>query len=275
MRVSGARLVEVGTTNRTRVADYRDAITDRTALILKVHLSNFRQVGFIEEAPLAELAGIAHQHGVVLLHDLGSGSLLPSETVGLAHEPTVQESLAGGADLVAFSGDKLLGGPQAGIVVGYRELVTRLGRNPLYRALRPDKLTLAALDATLSSYLRGTAQTDLPLWRMLQQDAATTSARAEAWADRLRQRTHDVEFEIVPVQSTAGGGSLPEDNLPGFGLALRASKTSATALAKRLRAGEPGIVALIRDRRVVLDPRTVLQGSEEEEMIDALIAALR
>ena len=266
MKLSGARLVEVGTTNRTRTADYAAAITDRTAVLLKVHTSNFRVEGFTEAAPVSELAALARDRGVVLLEDLGSGALLDTAGGGLESEPTVQGALAAGADLVCFSGDKLLGGPQAGIVAGRAELVGRLRKSPLYRALRPDKLTLAALQATLAAYIRGTAESELPLWRMLRMGAEQTRERAGQWAQALGEA---VATEVVAVESPVGGGSLPGQTLAGFALALRPAR-GATALARRLRTGDPAVVARIEARSVLLDPRTV-------DPVDdgALVAAVR
>jgi L-seryl-tRNA(Ser) seleniumtransferase len=269
MRISGARLVEVGTTNRTRLADYRDGITTRTAMLLKVHASNFQVVGFTEAVPASDVAGLAQERGLIALEDLGSGSLLPTEAAGLAHEPTVQDALGAGMDLVAFSGDKLLGGPQAGVVAGRSDLVARLGRSPLYRALRPDKLTLAAMEATLSDYLAGAAD-DLPLWRMLRQTAAGTRARATAWADQV-----DVG-DVIPVESTVGGGSLPGQVISGFGLAVGSPgrRPSASTLAARLRRGTPPVVARVHEGRVLLDPRTV-PTDQDADLVAALRAALR
>ena len=206
MRMSGAKLVEVGTTNRTRLADYEAAITPRTALILKVHTSNYQVVGFTETVAVAELAGVARKAGIPLVDDLGSGTLLPTHSVGLRHEPEVGEALAAGADLLTFSGDKLLGGPQAGILVGRADLLARLRRHPLYRPLRPDKLTLAALEATLGAYLRGTARTELPLWRSLSMSEAATRRRATAWAAALDP---GAAVAVVRLETAVGGGSCP------------------------------------------------------------------
>ena len=269
MRMSGARLIEVGTTNRTRLRDYADVIGPRTAAILKVHRSNFEIVGFTESAPTAGLVELARERGVTFIEDLGSGSLLPTEAAGVAHEPTVQESLAAGVDLVCFSGDKLLGGPQAGIILGDRELVRRLGRDPLYRALRPDKLTLAALDATLAAYLAGTAATDLPLWRMLSMSAAATRKRARAWAAALPAGP---DTEIVVVESAIGGGALPGQVLKGWGLALGVPGMTAASLAARLREGTPAVVARVHAGRVLLDPRAVAPDADGD-LIAALAAA--
>jgi L-seryl-tRNA(Ser) seleniumtransferase len=269
MKLTGARLVEVGTTNRTRTADYAEAISDRTAMLLKVHASNFRVVGFTEAAPLPELARLARERGLLLLEDLGSGALLDTAGGGLGSEPTVQASLAAGVDLVCFSGDKLMGGPQAGIVAGREDLVARLRKSPLYRALRPDKLTLAALQATLAAYIQGTAETDLPLWRMLRMSAEETRARAAAWGDGLGDAGAS---EVVAVESPVGGGSLPGQTLAGFALALRPGR-GAAALAERLRTGDPAVVSRVEDGRVLLDPRTVAPA-DDPALLDAIRTAL-
>jgi L-seryl-tRNA(Ser) seleniumtransferase len=271
MKLSGARLVEVGTTNRTSVSDYADAVTPRTALLLKVHASNFRVVGFTASASVRDLAAIARERGVTLVEDLGSGALLDTAGGGLGHEPTVQESLAAGVDLVCFSGDKLLGGPQAGIIAGAPALVDKLRRSPLYRALRPDKLTLAALQATLAAYLRGSAEVDLPLWRMLRMSAPETRARARAWQTAVGA---GATCEVVDVESPVGGGSLPEQVLHGSGLAVTPpGRISANAFAKRLRTGDPAVVARVFEGRLLLDPRTV-PPAQDERLMRALIAAL-
>ena len=269
MKLSGARLVEVGTTNRTRLTDYAEAINSKTAILLKVHASNFRVVGFTGSVAPRDLAGLARERGVLLLEDLGSGAMLDTSGGGLGHEPTVAESLAAGVDLVCFSGDKLLGGPQAGILAGRPELVARLRRSPLYRALRPDKLTLAALQATLSAYLRGTAEAELPLWRMLRATSDETRARALAWAGHLGAAT---ACEVVEVESPVGGGSLPEQVLHGYGLAI-SPRGSAKRLAAALRTGEPAVVARLVEGRVVLDPRTVVPA-EDPDLLLAVRAAL-
>ena len=269
MKLSGARLVEVGTTNRTRTADYAEAITDRTGVLLKVHASNFRVEGFTESAPVSELSVLAHERGLVLLEDLGSGALLDTAGGGLQSEPTVQGALADGVDLVCFSGDKLMGGPQAGIVVGRAELVGRLRKSPLYRALRPDKLTLAALQATLGAYIRGTAETELPLWRMLRMTAEETRQRADAWVQTLGDA---VPTGVVPVDSPVGGGSLPGQTLAGFALALQ-PKRGATALARRLREGDPAVVPRIEAGSVLLDPRTV-DPADDVALLSAVRAAV-
>ena len=270
LRQSGARLVEVGTTNRTHARDFTQAIaaeaeTVRAAAILRVHSSNFRQVGFVAMPGLDELAAIARHAALLLIDDLGSGSLLDTTAYGLAPEPPVQESVAAGADLVTFSGDKLLGGPQAGLIVGRAELVERLRRHPLARALRVDKLTLAALDATLAAYARGRAVEEVPVWRMIAAPAAELERRAAGWCARLAQ--HGIEAAVRPGESAVGGGSLPGETLPTHLLALAAPQ--ADAAAARLRAGTPPVVCRIQRGHLLFDPRTVLP-----EQDDALPAAL-
>ncbi|MGC8837969.1 MAG: L-seryl-tRNA(Sec) selenium transferase [Anaerolineae bacterium] len=268
MQQSGARLVEVGTTNRTRLSDYRAALTSGTALLFWAHHSNFRIVGFAEEPSLEELVALGREVGVPVVGDLGSGTLLPTEAYGLAHEPTVQESVAAGAALVSFSGDKLLGGPQAGIIVGRRDLVERLRRFPLTRALRVDKTTLAGLQATLLHYLRGEAVEKVPVWRMIAASPQSLRRRARAWARRLA--AEGLPTQVVPGESAVGGGSLPGQTLPTFLVALAAP--SPDSLARRLRLGTPPVVARIEGDRLVLDPRTVLPG-EDSALLEAILRA--
>ena len=249
---SGARLVEVGTTNRTRAADYEAAVGPETALLLRVHQSNFRVVGFAELPSVDELSRVATRHGVPLVDDLGSGVL-----VAVPDEPTVRHSLDAGADLVCFSGDKLLGGPQAGIVVGRAELVERLRRHPLQRALRADKLTLAALEGTLGLYLEPQrAMQEVPVLRMLVEPAASVRARAERLA-RL------VDGSVEETVGRVGGGALPLTELPSFACAVEES------LAGPLRAGEPPVIGVVRDGRLLLDCRT-LGDTEVDEVAEAV-----
>jgi L-seryl-tRNA(Ser) seleniumtransferase len=255
MRQSGARLVEVGTSNRTHPADFKEALGARTAMLLRAHHSNFRLVGFTSEPTLAEMADIAAAHQVPLVDDLGSGALLDTAAFGLAHEPMVQESLAAGAALVMFSGDKLLGGPQAGILVGREALMARLRKHPLARALRADKLCLAALEATLLHYARGEAAQALPVWQMIAAPLTALRIRAERWAAELGQG------QAIESRSTVGGGSLPEETLPTWALALSLPKPQ-TVLA-RLRQASPPIIARVEEQRVLLDPRTVLPDQDE------------
>ena len=264
LRQSGARLVEVGTTNRTYTRDFEAAITPDTAAILTVHASNFRVVGFTHAPARDELASLAHTRGLWLIDDIGSGALLDTTAYGLAPEPMPQASLQAGADLVAFSGDKLLGGPQAGLIVGRQELIERLRRFPLTRALRVDKLTLAALHATLLHYRRGEID-QIPVWAMVGETLDDLRARAEAWVEALTER--GVAASVVSAESTVGGGSLPGETLPSVALAL--SVPSPDALAARLRTGAPPVVARIEADRLLFDPRTILP-----EQDDALLAAL-
>lgn len=253
MTQSGALLVEVGTTNRTRAADYEQAVSERTALILRAHASNFKIIGFTESASLDELASITRRHGLYLMDDLGSGALLDTAAFGLDHEPTVQASLASGADLVAFSGDKLLGGPQAGILAGKKDLIDRLRRHPLARAIRADKLCLAALTATLDHYRKDEALEQIPVWRMIARPLDDIRTVAEAWAAQ-------VGGEVIDGESAVGGGSLPGATLPTVLLALTVPRPDD--FLAQLRAADPPVIARIADDRVLFDPRTVLDGQE-------------
>ena len=251
MKQSGARLLEVGTTNRVHLSDYATAIAEGSpALILRAHQSNFRIIGFTTEPGLPELASLAHQHNLPLVDDLGSGVLLDTARYGLGHEPTIMESLAAGADVVCFSGDKLLGGPQAGIILGRAELIARLKKHPLARAIRADKLCLAGLTATLLHYLKDEAEQEIPIWRMIAASPEALRQRAGAWAAFLGRG------EVLPAQSTIGGGSLPEETLPTFVLALQAP--SPDRYLTRLRQASPPVIARLEADRVLFDPRTVL-----------------
>jgi L-seryl-tRNA(Ser) seleniumtransferase len=265
LRQSGAHLVEVGTTNRTYVADYGAAITDATALLLRVHASNFRVLGFVHSPSLAELVRMAHDSGLLLVDDLGSGSLLPTERFGLSHEPMVQESVADGADLVCFSGDKLLGGPQAGILVGRQATIAQLRRHPLTRALRPDKATLAGLHGTLLHYLRNEADRAIPVWRMIASPADEIQARARRLAESLATS----EVAVTRTEATVGGGSLPGETLPSWALAIRSNSVSSDALGARLRARTRPIIGRIQEDRLLLDLRTV-----PPELDDEVLAAV-
>lgn len=268
LRQSGARLVEVGTTNRTYIGDYEAALTEDTALILRVHASNFRVVGFVHETRLGELVGLASSRELRVVDDLGSGSLVPTERFGLAHEPMVQESVAAGADLVCFSGDKLLGGPQAGIAVGKPDAIGRLRQHPLMRALRPDKATIAGLHATLLHYVRGEAEREVPVWRMI----AAPLKEIEQRARQIAERCHPAAVEVVASQATTGGGSLPGEVLPSSAVAVQSSVASAKELMARLREWRPPIIARIADDRVLFDLRTVAPSDDLE--IAAAIKAL-
>ena len=266
IRRAGLRLVEVGTTNRTRLGDYEEVlVAAKAALVLRVHASNFHMAGFVESPDPAALAALAHRHGVPLVDDLGSGALLDTATFGLAHEPMPSERLATGADLVTFSGDKLVGGPQAGLIAGRADLVERMRRDPLARAMRPDKVTLAALAATLRLYRAGLAQAEIPVWRMIATPVAALEARARALASELPGTV------ATALETTIGGGSLPGQVLPSWGLALE--RGSAERLLARLRQGEPAVIGRIEDGAVRLDLRTV-SSADDERLATAVRAAL-
>ncbi len=274
MRESGARLIEVGTTNRTHLRDYEAAIktqlytedTPLVELVLRAHHSNFRILGFTTEPSLPELVTLGAKYGLPVMDDLGSGALLDTARFGLSHEPTVQESVAAGAAVVCFSGDKLLGGPQAGIIVGQAGYVEPLKSHPLARALRADKLCLSGLQATLLHYLKGEATAQIPTWRMISMGLDEIERRARRWRRSLRQS--GVLAEIVDGASTVGGGSLPGETLPTKLVALPVPHPDQFAAA--LRAADPPVIARIEDDQVVLDPRTVLP--EEERGLLGLVA---
>ena len=265
MRESGATLVEVGTTNRTYARDYEAAITPETAALLKVHSSNFRVIGFTHAATIAELATLARARGLPLIDDIGSGALRDTVPFGLGHEPTVADSVRDGATVTLFSGDKLLGGPQAGIIVGAREEIARITRHPLARAVRADGATLAGLAATLRHYLRGEELAAVPVWRMIALREHELHERAAVL--RLALGEERSGATVVPVRSTVGGGSLPEETLPSWALAFDSASLAARGLtldsaAAALRAGDPAVVARIADDRLLLDPRTIFPEEE-------------
>jgi L-seryl-tRNA(Ser) seleniumtransferase len=271
MGQSGAYLVEVGTTNRTYVRDFEQAIDPaRIGLLLSVHYSNYQITGFTTQPDLAELAKLAHRYQIPLLEDLGSGTLLDTASFGLAHEPTIQESLAAGVDLVTASGDKLLGGPQAGLILGRAALIEKLKKHPLIRTLRVDKITLAALQATLLAYLEDKATSEIPIWRMISADVKSLARRAHKWRRALRSIPPLAHLSISVVDSTSavGGGSLPGQTLPTKALAL--TVPSVDLLAEKLRHTNPPVIARIDHNQLLLDPRTVLPEQDK-----ALIAALK
>ncbi|HLZ21704.1 MAG TPA: L-seryl-tRNA(Sec) selenium transferase [Ktedonobacterales bacterium] len=276
LRQGGARLVEVGTTNRTRLRDYEAAITPETGVFLVVHPSNFRVVGFTETPDLAALARLAHERGLVLVHDLGSGCLGETERWGLAHEPTVGESVTAGMDITCFSGDKLLGGPQAGIIVGRAALLAHIAKHPLMRAVRIDKLTLAALEATLRLHRDGLPERDLPVWRAISFPLEAIRQRAAHWSETLRG--WGIEAETIAGDSTVGGGSLPGETLPTVLCAISVDQPDGhldfNALAARLRTGDPPVVARAQRDRFLLDPRTVLP-EQDALLLDALHATVK
>ncbi|MCB8949842.1 MAG: L-seryl-tRNA(Sec) selenium transferase [Ardenticatenaceae bacterium] len=265
MAQSGAKLVEVGTTNRTHLRDYQNAITENTAALLVAHHSNYKVIGFTSEPTLAELAELAHEHNLPLLYDQGSGALLDSSPYGLEPEPTVLDGLAAGADVVAFSGDKLLGGPQAGILVGRQDLVARLKKHPLARAVRADKLCLAGLSATLTHYLTENALEEIPVWRMISRPLDKIGPEADTWAARLQEQ--GIQAEVVDGRSTVGGGSLPGTSLPSRVVAI--NHDDPDQLAARLRQEKIPVIGRIQDGRFLIDPRTILP-----EQVEILLRSL-
>ena len=260
LRQSGAVLLEVGTTNRTYVRDYEAAITERTGAILSVHTSNFRVTGFTHSPEVGELAELGHKYGVPVLHDLGSGCLIETQDFGLTHEPMPQESISAGVGLAFFSGDKLLGGPQAGIIAGRQDLVGLASDHPLARAVRIDKLSMAGLAATLLHYVKEEAVENIPIWAMVATSPGELESRARRWSAVLGDRT-----SVVRGHSTVGGGSVPGETLPSWLLRVDSGSKEggAEALATRLRRGDPPVVGRIEEERVLLDPRTVLPDQDE------------
>ena len=269
MRQSGARLVEVGTTNRTHLSDYQEALGPDTAMLMLAHQSNFRTLGFVSQVPAQELVELGRARQVLVYEDLGSGTLLDTAAYGFSHEPTVQEAVSAGVDLLSFSGDKLLGGPQAGILVGKADLIDRLRHFPLTRALRVDKMTLAGLQATLLHYLKGDAERAIPVWRMLAVSQEELGRRARRWVHKLKAA--GVGARVTNGLSAAGGGSLPGETVPTRLVAIAAD--SPDALARRLRAGDPPVIARIEDDLLCLDPRTVLP-EQEDALLSAILAAV-
>ena len=275
MRESGATMVEVGTTNKTHLKDYEAALTENTEVMLKVHSSNFRVVGFTKEVGLDELVPLGAAHGVPVFEDQGSGVLVDVRQWGLPHEPSVGESIAAGADLVSCSGDKLLGGPQAGILVGRTHIIRRLKAHPMARALRLDKMTLAALEVTLRTYIDPEiATTEIPTLRMLCTPQAEIRARAKALADAIVARLGDAAaVDVADDVARAGGGALPMADIPSAVVRVESGAVSAVELERKLRLGEPSVVARIKDGRVLFDPRTLLPA-DEATIVDRLVAAL-
>ncbi len=269
MRRGGARLVEVGTTNRTHLADYASAITPDTGAIIKVHRSNFSITGFTAEVSAAQLSALGKEKGVSVVHDLGSGLLIPLDEFGLRDEPTASDALRNGADVVTLSGDKLLGGPQAGIMLGKAAVIEKLRANPLARALRVDKLTIAALGATLALYRdRAMALREIPVLAMLSATPESLQSRAQGIAAALRKR--GVRCDVVASESSVGGGSFPNAALPSFAVALDGI---AELLEKSLRAADPAVIGRIRDGKLLLDVRSV-QPREDEALVSAVAKAL-
>ena len=258
MDKSGARLIEVGSTNRTRIEDYESAISPDARLMLRVHPSNFKVVGFTERPSLEEFVALGQRAHLTTFEDLGSGCMIDLSRLGITDEPIPTDSVRAGMDVVSFSGDKLLGGPQAGIIAGRKVVVDRIRANPMFRALRVDKLTLAALEVVLLAYLRGDLS-QIPVWRMLLAEEGALRDRAEAFARRAGS-------VAVPVslQSVVGGGSVPEGEIPSWGVHVSLDGVSATELERRFRSGEPPVVVRIEDDRVLLDLRTVAREEEDD-----------
>ncbi len=273
MTESGADLREVGTTNRTRVSDYDKAIDENTRLILKVHPSNYRIVGFTAAPSLSELAELAHRHNILLYEDAGSGAMFDLSEYGLTDEPVIIDSIKAGADVVTFSGDKLLGGVQSGLIVGRRETLEKIRRHPLYRALRVDKLIYAALEATLESFRRDTALQEIPVLKMLSMTETEIKERIKKFAQRLKKKSEknqSLQIEIIQGKSVVGGGSAPMVQPPATLLALKHEKMSAANLEQNLRLSEPPIITRILEDKVLIDLRTVSE-SEEIELLEVLV----
>ena len=262
MKQSGAKLVEVGTTNKIRLSDYESALENPTALVMRAHRSNFKIVGFTEEPELKDIVDVAHKANVLVVDDLGSGALVDTAKYGLAHEPTVQESLAAGVDILCFSGDKLLGGPQAGIIIGKKDLLDKIKKHPLARAVRADKTCLAGVAATLTHYLKDEAEREIPIVKMISLTLEQVKGRAEAW------RTGVGQGKVVKSESTVGGGSLPEESMSTFVLALNVR--SPDKFLKKLREANPPVIARVENDQVFFDPRTVHEKQDEK-----LISILR
>jgi len=264
MARSGARLREVGSTNRTRIKDYEKAIGESTRLLLRVHPSNFRMVGFTERPSLEEFVSLSRRRNIPTFEDLGSGCLTDTRAIGIADEPTAMESIRAGIDVVSFSGDKLLGGPQAGIIAGRKLYVEKIRQNPLFRALRVDKLTIAVLEYVLRAYLRADLKA-IPAWKMLLASEAELKARAEAFAERAGQFVR-----ALALKSVVGGGSAPETYMPSWGIALEVPHLTAFQIEEQLRRSNPPVIARVEEDRVILDFRTI--SNEEEEQLLRILA---
>jgi len=267
MKQAGTTLIEVGTTNRTRTSDYENAINENTRLIARVHPSNYRIIGFTAAPTVAELAGLAHKHGLVFYEDAGSGALPDLSQFGLDGEPRISDSISAGTDVVTFSGDKLLGGLQTGLIVGRAEVIEKLRKHPLYRVLRVDKLVYAALEATLESYLQSTELEDIPVLKMLSLTKEQLAERTSRFVENLRGKLgldSAVSFDIVPGNSAVGGGAAPEAALETSLIVLTHKTLSANQLEEKLRLSEPPVIARVSDGKVVLDLRTVSEDEEDE-----------
>ncbi|HXY00804.1 MAG TPA: L-seryl-tRNA(Sec) selenium transferase [Candidatus Limnocylindrales bacterium] len=276
MEQSGAALREVGTTNRTRIADYENAINEKSRLLLRVHPSNFTVTGFTEKPEVEDLIALGGRRGLPVIEDLGSGCLVDLSSVGIS-EPTARGSIVAGFSLVLFSGDKLLGGPQAGIIAGKKDLVAKVRRHPLFRALRVDKLTIAAMETTLRAYLRA-AWKEIPSQRMIRASLEEITRRASSFAELLKAKiqAHDARIEIAEGHSLVGGGSTPAQSLPTSLLRITSGRYSATELEARLRTGSCGmpVIARIEEDRLILDLRTVFP-EQESALAESVVAAVR
>ena len=264
MKQSGAKLVEVGTTNKIRLSDYGEALEESSGLVMHAHRSNFKLVGFTEEPALKEIVEVAHQAGTIVLDDLGSGALLDTAKYGLAHEPMVQESLAAGVDMICFSGDKLLGGPQAGIIVGKANLIAKIKKHPLARAMRADKTCLAGITATLLHYLKDEAEREIPIWKMISMPLDEVKARAENWVRELGAGS------VEESEATVGGGSLPGESFPSYVLSL--SVKSPDKFLKKMREQNPPLIARTENDKTLFDPRTVLL--EQDHLLLTILHSL-
>jgi L-seryl-tRNA(Ser) seleniumtransferase len=272
MAQSGTRMIEVGTTNRTRLSDYRKALTEQTSLIMRVHTSNYRIVGFTSTPSLRELVSVAHDAGLSIYEDAGSGALMNLTDYGISGEPVIRESIEDGADVVSFSGDKLLGGPQAGLVVGRAVLIEKMRNHPLYRALRADKLRVAALEATLDAYARGASVVDVPVHSLIAATTEQIKMRADAFVERLRQKlNHELRLETLAGESAIGGGSAPTSQLATVLVSLSHDRLSSNQIEAALRRSHPPVIARIVEDRVLLDLRTV-SAAEEPELEEAVLS---
>ncbi len=275
MKSSGAILREVGTTNKTHLSDYENAMCGNTALLLKVHQSNYKVIGFTEEVSITKLVTLGREFRIPVMADLGSGSLISLEKFGIHGEPTVQEILGQGVDLVTFSGDKLFGGPQAGIITGRKKLVRKIQENPMLRAMRIDKMTFAALEATFMQYLdEEKAVNDIPTLRMLTESGSVIRKRAKKIFTSLKKSiSGQADIEIVPDHSRAGGGSLPETDFPTFAVSIKPQGISVNALEKKLRLGDPPVITRIKGETILFDARTI-QDREVNILVSCVVEAL-
>jgi len=275
MTASGAALREIGTTNKTHLRDYRTAINEKTGLILKVHQSNYKITGFTEDVSIEQLAALGKEHGIPVMYDLGSGCLIDLKPYGIHGEPSLQEIMKTGADLVTFSGDKLLGGPQGGIIVGRQDLLEKIRKNPLARAVRVDKMTIAAFEATLMDYLDPEkALQNIPVLRMLFQSLETIRSRARKIAAQLRKQIAGADITLIKDSSKAGGGSLPEAEFETYAVSIDPKNISVNELETRLRTGPKPIIARIKENALLLDARTI-QDQDVKELIRIVSSALR